>query len=230
MLHLNPNVYKTNKVFLELRFKESFKLPLNDTKYTLLDKFIKKYPSYNTENPESISMINHERQQQLHIQLNRIVIDWDKPSSIEDFYKSALADCNFILKTLEVDEIIRIGIRTLNSFEGNNQQAITEFIFRQYMTTKFKSPSFADEYFNPSVQMAGRKGKLFFNLSLGYQQEQIIEADFNKQGMNQIIRDLLLVDLDSFRDKIKTTKLQSFFADVKNLNSHLPDYILSIKE
>jgi uncharacterized protein (TIGR04255 family) len=227
MLHLDPSSFKTDKIFMELRFKESFKLPLSDTKYRLLDKFSKKYPAFNTDNPENIILANHDRQEQLFIQLNRIVIDWNKPKSMEDFIKSAQADSNFILKLLEVEDIIRIGTRTINSFQGSNQNAVTEFIFKQYITSKFKSSSFADEYFNPSVHLSGRKGKMHFNLTISYLQEQILEGTVN-QLVNQQIRDLLAVDLDSYRENIKVSKMQSVFDEVKKINFNLPEYILSI--
>lgn len=229
MLHLNYDTFKLTKIFAELRFKDSFKLPQNEIKYKILDKLSNKYQIYNNDNPEILSFFNPEKMQQVHIQLNRIFINWEKPEGFDDFIKSSQADCAFILKSLEVETVQRAGIRTINTFDGPNQSAINEFIFNHYLTTKFKSNSFADDYFNPRIQLSGKKGKLFFNLGIGYQQEQIIEGKMN-EILNQKTSDLLLVDLDSYRENIKVNKLSEFFTDAKNLNSSLPDYIKSIKE
>jgi hypothetical protein len=231
MIHLDPRSYRNDRIFLELRFKESFKLALNDTKYIILDKLQKKYPAYNIENPENISLVNHERGEQVAIQLNRLFFSWDKPKSITDFIKSVQPDCNFILKTLEVDDILRIGFRTHNSFQGSSQNSINEFIYNNYLSRKFKSSDFADQFFNPVVQFSGKKGSLTFNIVLTYSQEQIIEHQIGQTAaVSSQIRDLLMVDLDTYKEKIRTNKLQNFFQDSQQLNSKLCEYILSIKE
>lgn len=227
LLHLNPNSYKTDKIFLEIRFKDSFKLPLPETKYSILDKFSKKYPAYNTESPENFSFFNPETQQKIHLQLNRFVVDWDNPKTLDDFIKSANADANFIFKILGVEDIIRVGIRTLNSFQGDNQKDISDYLFNHFSTPKIKSRGFADEYFNPHVQFSGKKGSLSFNLAVNYQQQQTIQGTIN-QVFNQTIRDLLVVDLDCYKENIKISKLHTFFSEIKNLNLELPEYIQSI--
>ncbi|MFE3973202.1 MULTISPECIES: hypothetical protein [unclassified Peribacillus] len=231
MLHLDFNSYTTDKSFIEVRFKDSFKLPLTDTRYKILDKMSKKYSQHHSENPELLSFLDQSRQQQLHIQLNRIVIDWDKPNSLGEFIKSAVSDLTFVLKLMEVNEIIRIGFRTLHSFQSNSQEAIDQFIFKEYLTSKFKSQQFADHYFNPRVQFSGKKGASLFNLAMYYQQEQTIESSFDPRMpiINKDVRDLLTVDLDGFRENFKVQKLQTVLNDLKELNDKLPDYIKSLR-
>lgn len=228
MLHLNFNNFSLDKIFIEVRFKDSFKLPLAETKYKILDKLSKKYSAINTDNPEQLSFLKPESNQQLHIQLNRIVFDWDKYNNLDEFVKSSYADLTYILKILEVNDIIRVGFRTFHHFDNvGTQSAINEFVFKEYLSPKLKSANFADEYFNPKVQISGKKGLNFFNLSISYAQEQIIESNFN-QIMNQQIRDLLLVDLDGYRENLKVAKLLGFLNEIKELNSKLPDYLKSV--
>lgn len=228
MLHLDYNSFNLNKSFIEIRYKDSFKLPIDDTRYKILDKLTKKYTNYQAENRESLSFF--ENNKQLHIQMNRIIIDWEKPS-LDEFIKSANSDINFILKTIEVSDILRIGFRTLHSFESNNQESIDQYIFKEYMTSGIKSTKFADHYFNPRVQFSGKKSNNLFNMAFYYQKEQTIEGtlDFIKPILNQNTRDLLVVDLDGYRENLKTAKIQPFLNEIKDLNRQLPDYIKSIR-
>jgi uncharacterized protein (TIGR04255 family) len=229
MLHLDYSTFKIDKIFIEVRFKDSFKLPLTDTKYTILEKLTKKYPAYNIENPEHIFLANPSEQKQIHVHLNRIIIDWDKPVSIDDFIKSSQADMAFLLRCLDVNDLIRVGIRTLSSYEGNNQNAISEFIFKEFISTKLKSSDFGDEFTNPRVQFSGRKGSLFFNFALAYQQEQIIQGDLGAPLENQI-RDLFLIDLDCYKENLKVSKLNTVLVEIKDMNLKIPNYIRAIKE
>lgn len=229
MLHLDYNTYKLEKIFIELRFKDSFKLPISDTKYKILDKLSKKYPLYNTQNPEAISLSNPEQRINVHIHLNRIIVDWDEPKSFEEFIKISLADCSFLLKCLDVTELQRLGLRTMHSYKGINQQSITEFMFKEFISPKLKTPDFADTFKNPSIQFSGAKGSLEFNFALGYQQVQVIHGDLGTNKVNSQIRDLLMVDLDCYRESVKVSKLQSLMNEIKEMNLKLPNYLQKIK-
>ncbi|WP_137744820.1 hypothetical protein [Robertmurraya siralis] len=230
MLHLNLNTFKFEKIFIEVRYKESFKLPLTDIKFKILDKLTKKYPGYNIENPEQILLSNSEELKQLHIFLNRIIINWDNPNNIDDFIKSSQADLSFIFKCLEINSLNRFGFRTLGSFEGSSQNAISEFIFKEFVSPKLKSPVFGDIYLNPRVQFAGKKGTLHFNFALEYQQNQTIHGNLGSQSMTTEIRNLLMVDLDCYKENVKVSKLENLLSEIKEQNLKIPTYLKAIKE
>lgn len=230
MIHLNFDTFKTEKIVFELRFKEAFKLPISDTKYKILDRFTKKYSVYNTDNAESLSFMDPETNNQLHIQLNRILIDCDKPGSMDDFTKKFYPDITFISSILDIKEFIRVGFRTFHSFEGNNASSISEYIFKEYISADFKSPKLADEFFNPLVQFSGKKGMLTFNFTISQQQEKVIQGTLgSNQVFNETIRDLMIIDLDCYKENIKSNKIDSFFTQVKAINAGLPNYIQTLK-
>jgi hypothetical protein len=231
MLHVNTNDLKLQKVFIEIRYRDNFLLP-TEKRFTILHKLSDEHPIQFYEKLEQLSLLNPEKKRQINIFINRLVIDWDDPTTIDDFVNGTLVDMNFILKTLEINHIQRIGLRAFHSIECQNDKVISEYIFKEYLSPKFKSKeTFADEISSPRIIFSGKRGSLLFNFSIGYQQQQIIEGQLNSQlnSVHQEIKHLLTFDLDCFQENLAVSKLEKFINAAKEQNNLLPSYIKSLE-
>ncbi|MCU5519709.1 hypothetical protein OCA41_05235 [Bacillus cereus] len=229
MLHLDFNNLKLDRVLIELRFQDTFKIGLPEVRFKLLEKFTRKYSMYDNNNTEALGFYNPEKQMQLEIRLNRCLITWDQPNNLPEFLKSAKGDFSFLLSQLDINVLHRVGVRTFNSYEAQNQQVIDQFIFKEYLAPGVCSPNFADEYFSPRVQMSGKKKGILFNLAISHQQEQVIQGKVN-EIVNSKIHDTLVIDLDSYKENIKVSKLEPFLNDVRNLNEDSINYLQTFKQ
>ncbi|MEI5893160.1 TIGR04255 family protein [Bacillus cereus] len=229
MLHLNFDKVKLDRVLIEVRFKDNFKIGLQEVRFKMLEKLTKKYSMYDTENAEALALFDPEKKMQLVIQLNRCAITCDEPTNLIEFIKSAKADFSFIFKQMEIDILNRVGVRTFNFFEGQDQKAIEQFIFKEYLSSGICSPDFAEEYFSPQIRLSGKKSGMLFNLAIGHQQQQIIEGIIN-EVMNNKITDSLVVDFDCYKENTKVAKFETLLTTANNLNKECLNYLKAVKK
>jgi uncharacterized protein (TIGR04255 family) len=229
LLHLDIKKTKVSKVFIEILYKDAFIFPLSDTKYSLLDKLTKKYPAYNNESPEMLGLFHPEMNKEITIQLNRLFLSWNSPNSIDDFIKSSKPDINLVLRTLKVDSIIRIGLRTYHTIECQNETQVSQYVFKQYLSPNIRNTEiFGENLSNPRVQFSGVKEGNKFNLMLGYQQERILKGNFGIQ-MEEIINNHFLADLDVYRENIKINSIDKMLNEAHLLNNKVPFYLKSLE-
>ncbi|HEF1895845.1 TPA: hypothetical protein R9Z04_000915 [Bacillus cereus] len=229
MLHLNFDGVKLDRILIEVRFKDNFKIGLQEVRFKMLEKLTKKYSMYDSENPEVLALFDPEKKIQLVIQLNRCAINCDEPNNLIEFIKSAKADFSFIFKQMEIESLNRVGVRTSNSFEGKDQKAIEQFIFKEYLSSGICSPNFAEEYFSPQIRLSGKKSGMLFNLAIGHQQHQIIEGIIN-EVMNNKITDLLVVDFDCYKENTKVSKFDALLMTAANLNKDCLEYLKTVNK
>jgi hypothetical protein len=225
---LNLDQMELSKVFVELRHREVFSLP--DNKYKILDKLTPKYPGYNIEQPDLISLINPEKQIQIHSHLNRLIFDWDAPVSLKEFYTESAEVVDTITSVLKIDVVVRTGLRIHWKQRFNNQIDIVRYIMDNFVTHNVRNTSqLCDEIFEPNIKFSGRKGTLKFNLNVGVIQEQIIQGTLNNP-VTHITNHYLLVDLDIYRDvNQKPKNISHFYRDAEEfINNHFKKYILNI--
>lgn len=229
MLHLNLAQQKIGKIFLEIRHKEIFTLP--EKKFKILEKFTKKYPDYNIDSPERIILINPEKQIQIHISINRILIDWDSPTSVDEFIKI----CNSVLGDLKniitIEKVSRIGLRTFFQYKEGNQKDIENYIFNRYFSSGAKpTEMIADEIFAPRVHFSGRKGKLTFNFAVSYQQEQLIHANL-KGPVDSQTNNYFLADVDVYREGSLNIGTVTQFLDEYHdfIKTNVPNYLKKVE-
>lgn len=229
MLHLNLNQKKYGKIFLELRYKEIFSLP--EKKFKILDKLTKKYPEYNADSPDRISLMNQEKQIQVHIHINRLVIDWDAPTSIQDFNKISKSVIQDLKTIVQIESPTRIGVRTFLQFKSDSQKEVENYIFNKYFSSNAKSIEIlGDEMYNPRLQLSGRRGKNLFNLAFAYQQEQILEGELHKP-MFTTINNFFSVDADIYREgSFNINSVNPFLDEVGDfLETPLINYIKKVE-
>ncbi|MEZ2325957.1 hypothetical protein R1C46_19335 [Bacillus tropicus] len=229
MLHLNFDGVKLDRILIEVRFKDNFKIGLQEVRFKMLEKLTKKYSMYDSENPEVLALFDPEKKIQLVIQLNRCAINCDEPNNLIEFIKSAKADFSFIFKQMEIESLNRVGVRTSNSFEGKDQKAIEQFIFKEYLSSGICSPNFAEEYFSPQIRLSGKKSGMLFNLAIGHQQHQIIEGVIN-EVMNNKITDLLVVDFDCYKENTRVSKFDALLMTAANLNKDCLEYLKTVNK
>jgi hypothetical protein len=229
MFQLDPTNKRIGKIFLEIRYKEVFSLP--EKKYKILDKLTKKYPEYNIDSPDRISLFNPEKRIQIHIHLNRLIIDWDDPTSVGDFIRLAKSVITDIKNILHIETVSRFGLRALLQYKEKNREAIESYILNRFLKSNaIPIEEIADEVFAPRLHFSGRKGKNFFNLAIGHQQEQIIEGNFTGK-MNAHVNDFLLVDVDQYRDgNLNINRGLSLLDDFERfLDQKIPEYLRRVE-
>ncbi|MDA1797572.1 TIGR04255 family protein [Bacillus cereus group sp. BY8-1LC] len=229
MLHLNFEELKLDRALIEVRFKDNFKVGLQEVRFKMLEKLTKKYAMYDSENAEALAFFNPEKKIHLVIQLNRCAITCEEPTNLIEFIKSAKADFSFIFKQLEIDSLLRVGMRTFNFFEGPDQKAIEQFIFKEYLSAGVCSPDFAEEYFSPEIKLSGKKNGLLFNLAISHQQHQVIEGIIN-EVMNNKITNSLVVDFDCYKENTRVSKFETLLTTAHSLNNDCLAYLKAVKK
>ncbi|WCK53884.1 hypothetical protein PP175_21585 [Aneurinibacillus sp. Ricciae_BoGa-3] len=225
-MHLDIDNLNFSKIFIELRYGEAFTLPTK--KYEILEALKNKYTAYNADQAEVLSLLNTEKRFQIHIEINRMVIDWDAPISFKDFSNFTLPVVNTISKILQIGSYIRVGIRSLLTAQINSADEINQYIFQKYFSSNARDTSLiADEISNPAIKFSGRKGQVHFNMTVGYQ--QVLEAAANT-GQIETLYHNLLVDIDSFRSNINKNRLQNLFTDTDTfLNDNVKRYLKGVE-
>jgi hypothetical protein len=229
MLHLNIEKKRFNKIFLELRFKEIFSLP--DYKYKILDKLSKGFTNFDTNQPDRISMFNQEKRLNVHININRILIDWDQPPSIQEFTKVSLNLIRSLNSIVTLEDIKRIGVRSFLVFPTESDKEVESYIINKYFSTNARNTTnFADQIFNPSINFSGRKGPLLFNFGVVLTQEQIIQGEVTRPLYAEM-NHYLTYDVDVYRELgVKVNNLEKFLSStVKLVDESLLHYIKSVE-
>jgi hypothetical protein len=229
MLHLDFTKVKNNNSFLELRFKDVFSLPKD--KYRILEKLADKYPAYNFDSPERVSLANPDKKIHIHVHLNRLIIEWENPPNLSDFLKVVKPTIDDIVRILKIQHFSRTGIRVyFNYYTNSPEEAFSYISNRYYSSSAKKYESIADEIFAPKIQFSGRKGSLKFNLTISYEQQHTIQGSVGQQ-LNESVRHSILFDIDAFKDtNLNANNLKQYFTDVEELiNNRLFEYIKTVE-
>jgi hypothetical protein len=214
MFQLDFNDMQIGKSFMELRYKDVFSFP--EKRYKILDKLSRKYSEVLADYNDRVSLLNPEKNISVHISMKNIIVDWEKPPSVTDFLKVTESIIDDVRKILNIEVIYRIGIRSFIQYKISNPQEATKYIMSRYLSSNAnKTSDLADEIYNSSVALSGRKKSLKFNLNVNYQQNQIIQGSLN-QVLSEVVYHYLTADVDVFKDSnIKLGNMDGFFKEVK---------------
>lgn len=228
MIHLNMNNFKFNKIFIEIRYKEVFSLP--EKKYKILEKFAHKFQSYDSNSLESITFVDHDKEINFQIHINRIIIDWDKPNNIEEFNKICTSYVNEVRKILNIQSAERIGCRIFYTNKVDSEKEVSSYIINKFFANNAKPTELiADEVLSPAIKFSGRKGTNYFNLAISYQQEQVIQGQFNGP-VNSVENHNFLADLDVYRQNYNLSRVKEFISEVNTFaNNNLISYLKSVE-
>lgn len=226
MISINLDNMSLEKIFIEFRFRKAFSLPEN--KYKILEKYSEHYPLYNTDQPEALILFNPEKKRKVDIFIDRMVIDWEQPSSIGDFGDEVNNIVGFISKMLKIEVLLRVGLRGYWLIKNLNSQDINNTILHRFYSDSAKrTDGFADEIFDPSIRISGRKGNIKFNLAVSHQQQQVFEgAPGNMIPVAEFHN--LLADIDVYRDNnMNVRNLGSFLKEAEGfIYKNVKEYLL----
>lgn len=234
MLHVNFEDLKFDKCLVEVRFKEVFSLPTK--KYEILDALQDKYPSYNLDMPDAVTLFNPEEGIQINVELNRIICNWDNARNFSEFSKLSQRVINSISKILKVETYNRVGIRSfLSSPVKSPEEAFTYIINRYFSTQARDTDIIADEIANPIIRFSGRKGQLFYNFGLNYQQQHLIQAEIGiGNALGQKVREtnnsVLLYDIDAYRNNVSKNRISNLFTETESfIDENLMTYLKRVE-
>lgn len=229
MLHMDFENLRLQKSVIEIKHKEVFSLPEN--KFKILEKLNEKFPNYDINKSDRLLLFNAEERKQINIELNRLIIDWDEPTSFNSFIKFSQSIFNEINKFLKVDTAFRIGLRSFWVLRTQNQQEAFDYIFNRYFSPNSRNNStlITDEILNPSIRFSGRKGNFKFNLGISYQEHHFVEGIRNKI-ITEKVDDSILLDVDNYRENYNLKQISSFFSEVDEfVMNKLIQYLRSVE-
>jgi uncharacterized protein (TIGR04255 family) len=217
MFQMDFSKVQIGKIFMELRYKDVFSFP--EQRYKILDKLSKKYPEVNAEFNERVSLFNPEKRISIHISMNHIIIDWDKPPNLNEFLKVARSIIDDVKRILKIEVIFRIGIRNFIQHQVSKPEEATKYIMSRYFSANAnKTSDIADEIYTTAVSLSGRKKNVKFNLNVNYQQNQVIQGSLN-QILAETVSHFIIADVDVFKDtNVNLGNLEGFFRDVQEFN------------
>lgn len=231
MLKLDlDEMQKPQKTFLELRYEEAFSLPEN--KYKILNQFKGKFDGRDIQQ-DRISLNNSEQQIQYHILLNRLIIDWDKPTSIKEFARICKPIINIVSNVLEINKFQRAGIRTHLENPAKSSEEVHEFIGKKFLSKAaghFETLG-GKNISNPNISFNGNNGNLQYNLAIRYQQKQMIEGRLNNPITNHI-KNSLLFDIDTFNQgNLKIADVNSLLINAERfIKNNVISYLQAVEE
>lgn len=228
MFQLDLSNYKLSKVFLEIKYKEIFSLP--EKKFKIMDKIGHKFSDYDINSPDRISLVDGDKKLQVHIHINRLVIDWDLVPSYNDFIKVCQSLLKDLKPLLSFQEINRVGIRSMVNFPCNNQEEVTNYLINRYFSNGAKKTEFiGDIVANPRISFSGTRKTIKFNFGLNYQQEQLIESGISGNVTNSIYH-YLSTDIDVYKENININKIDNFFIESKDFfENNLIKYMKNVE-
>lgn len=226
MVSINIDNMVLEKIFIEFRYRNAFSLP--EHKYKILEKYSQQYPLYNTEQPEALILFNSEKGRRVDIFIDRMVMDWDQPSTIGEFVAEVNSIVEHITKMLKIEVLLRVGMRGHWVIKNLNPQDINNTILHRFYSDSAKrTDGFADEIFDPSIRISGRKMNIKFNLAVSHQQQQVFEGP--PGNMNPVAEyHNLLADIDVYRDNNMNVKaLATFLKEAEGfIYKNVKEYLL----
>lgn len=228
MININLDDMVLDKIFIEFRYRNAFSLPEN--KYKILEKYSEQYPLYNTEQQEALILFNSEKRRRVDIFIDRMVIDWDQPSSIGEFVSEVNDIVGAISKMLKIEVLLRVGLRgywTIKSLES--QDINNAILHRFYSDSAKRTDGFADEVFDPSIRISGRKGTIKFNLAVSHQQQLVFEGAPGSMSPVTEIHNLL-ADIDVYRENnMNVRTLSNFLKEAEGfIYKNVKEYLLQL--
>lgn len=212
-----------NKIFIELRYKDSFMFndmecleEIKDNVSSLLPEF--KYDASN----KVLILTNSKKHCNVNITGDRMVIDYDEPKSFEEFQSLAKEVLEITTNHLKIRNFTRIGIR---SFRGENKQNGAEALSnvrKNFLKIHDSDLNIlADKLISVGVTFSFIKDKYVINLNITPNNFKVVEIE-NGVVTRDIDKSQVLIDSDIYREgEISREELiNEFLVDFIDINNN----------
>ena len=216
MPRLDLSNVKLDKIFVEIRYPDQFKLP--DKKFKILEKVTGFFPEYKKDSkPEELLCRKTGALRFLSVYLNRLVVDFDRPIGEElnfsEFKKIASKTIEAIADVLKIETINRIGVRSHWSYEVENLEKAAEIIIGDYF--KFEEAEFHMLEHKPDncqFSFSSKSGFAKYNLIVIPEQEVIIEGQLGATQEHK--RNYIKIDWDYYiESSLKQNNLEKIIEE-----------------
>ena len=150
-IKLTMSNVQLNEIFIEVRFKDNFKLP--DKKYKILDKITEYLPEYKKDHQvDELHCRDIKKGIIISIFLNRIVVHLNKRMSSETtfdvFKKTAFRGIKEVVDILKIDSFKRVGVRSFWSYNVHSLEEAANIITNNHLS--FSNKKWMDLGVRPS--------------------------------------------------------------------------------
>jgi hypothetical protein len=172
------------KVYCEVKFEPSFLFEDGRTRNEIKKELSKQFPFLDIKD-EAITFVNKKTTTNCQVYRDRVVVDIDDPSEINKLKTVVASTIPFIMKRMEVDKSIRIGVRAHYvdpgiSTAGRSSRVVADHFFSQHVLDLLKSSTNNSEAnFEPRVS---------FKMDVSHEMSMIVNVAYLQSVKGEISR------------------------------------------
>ena len=215
---MSENDLKVINVFTEVKYDNN-STPIKERE-KFIGEFIDKFEEYNFKE-EGIVFIDNTRQIKLAILVNRVIIGFEKESTLEKFTDYINELLNKIKTILKIDSFNRVGIRGNYPLkEFSSREETNEFMRNNFYDLPESKIDFPIDNINFSFNT--QINNSFANININHLQKSNIEIHTGEKQPKEESNYFLNVDCDIYRKNAKFNEIEDIVSDLKELlNKHI---------
>lgn len=217
--------YRINKAFIELRYRDSLLFNDMNNLQGIIEELGDVVTNYNFDSvSRAFILVNEDRKLNVTILNNRIVIDQDEPTSLEEFKNIANNILRKIIERLSISSFLRVGMRTYRGIVVNNINEANTYVRKNYIKINDNDFKLFGEPKNIKVNFSAIHNDYIVSLAINPHQFNVIEYQ-DGQLIRNVNESQVLIDTDIFIEKqVESSKvIDTFISDAINITEENVD-------